>query len=140
VVIGFLLLVSLAVSAGLAALNAWLARRWPGFPGVLNVVNVIVSLAVITGLFAALYRILPDVQLRWRDVSIGAFFTAVLFTLGKQLIGVYLGQTNVASSFGAAGSVVVILVWVYYSAQILLLGAEFTRVYTHRTDGPPPPE
>ena len=86
-----------------------------------------------TSLFALLYRVLPDVHLGWRDVTTGAFVTAVLFTIGQQLIGLYLGQSSMASSYGAAGSVMILLLWVYYSCQILLLGAEFTRVYAeHR--------
>jgi membrane protein len=132
VAIGFLLMVSLVVSAALAALSGWLARRSPSIPLVWSTVNVLVSFVVTTVLLALLYRFLPDVRLRWRDVITGAFVTAVLFTIGQQLIGLYLGQTSVASSYGAAGSVMVLLLWVYYSAQILLLGAEFTRVYAHR--------
>jgi membrane protein len=133
-------MVSLAVSAGLAAAGAWLSRRAPGLPLLLAVVNTTVSLAVITALFTVLYRVLPDVKLRWRDVAVGAFATAVLFTIGKQLIGLYLGRSSTVSMYGAAGSIVVLLVWVYYSAQIVLLGAEFTRVYTERDRGKPAPE
>ena len=140
VAIGFLLMVSLAVSAALAALSGWLGRRSPGLPLLWNAVNVLISLGVITVLFAMLYRFLPDVRLRWRDVWIGALVTAVLFTIGKQLIGLYLGQSSTASSYGAAGSVVVLLLWVYYSSQIVLLGAEFTRVYTRRQRSTPEPE
>ena len=96
-------------------------------------VQVLVSLIGTTSLFALLYRVLPDVNLGWRDVTIGAFVTAVLFIIGQQLIGLYLGQSSMASSYGAAGSVMILLLWVYYSCQILLLGAEFTRVYAeHR--------
>ena len=95
---------------------------------------------VATVLFAMLYRFLPDVRLRWRDVTTGAFVTAVLFTIGQQLIGLYLGQSSVASTYGAAGSVMILLLWVYYSCQILLLGAEFTRVYAQRTGRRPQPE
>jgi membrane protein len=138
--IGFLLMVSLAVSAGLAAAARWLSARAPGLPTLLLVVNTIVSVAVITALFAVLYRVLPDVRLRWRDVAVGALATAVLFTIGKQLIGLYLGRSSTVSMYGAAGSLVVLLVWVYYSAQIVLLGAEFTRVYTERDRGKPKPE
>lgn len=130
--IGFLLLVSLAVSAALAAASAWIDRRAPGLPVLWHALNVIVSLGVITALFAMLYRFLPDVKLRWRDVTTGALVTAVLFTIGKQVIGLYLGQSSTASSYGAAGSVVVLLLWVYYSSQIVLFGAEFTRIYTDR--------
>ena len=93
---------------------------------------MLVSLMVTTTLFALLYRVLPDVYLRWRDVTMGAFVTAVLFTIGQQFIGLYLGQSSVASSYGAAGSVMILLLWVYYSCQILLLGAEFTRAYALR--------
>jgi membrane protein len=132
IAIGFLLLVSLAVSAALAALSGWLDRSAPGMPLVWQSVNVLVSLFVITALFGLLYKFLPDVELRWHDVAIGAFVTALLFTIGKQVIGLYLGQSATASTYGAAGSIIVLLLWVYYSSQIVLLGAEFTRVYTRR--------
>ncbi len=140
VAVGFLLLVSLAVTAALAALSGWLARRSPSIPVVWSTVNVLTSLAVTTALFALLYRFLPDVRLRWRDVMTGAFVTAALFTIGQQLIGLYLGQSSVASSYGAAGSVMILLLWVYYSCQILLFGAEFTRVYALRHGARPRPE
>jgi membrane protein len=140
VAVGFLLMVSLAVTAGLAALSGWLARRAPGIPVVLSGVSVLVSLVVTTGLFALLFRFLPDVHLRWRDVTTGALVTAVLFTIGQQLIGLYLGQSSMASSYGAAGSVMILLLWVYYSCQILLFGAEFTRVYAQRHGTKPVPE
>ena len=130
VAIGFLLLVSLAVTAALAALSGWLSSRSTGVPLMWSGVSVLVSLAVTTALFALLYRVLPDVHLLWRDVTTGAFMTAVLFTIGQQLIGLYLGQSSVAASFGAAGSVMILLLWVFYSCQVLLLGAEFTRVYS----------
>jgi membrane protein len=129
VAIGFLLMVSLTVTAALAALSEWLARRSPAVPMAWSAINVLVSVGVTTVMFALLYRFLPDVHLRWRDVTTGAFVTAVLFTIGQQLIGLYLGQSSVASSYGAAGSVMILLLWVYYSCQILLFGAEFTRVY-----------
>jgi membrane protein len=132
VAIGFLLMVSLAVTAALAALSGWLAGRSPSIPLAWSGLNVLVSLVVTTALFALLYRFLPDVRLRWRDVTTGAFVTAVLFTIGQQLIGLYLGQSGVASSYGAAGSVMILLLWVYYSCQLLLFGAEFTRVYAQR--------
>lgn len=138
--VGFLLLVSLAVSAALAAAGAWLDRRAPGVPLLWRTLNAAVSLGVITALFALVYRFLPDVELEWRDVLTGAFVTAVLFTLGKQVIGFYLGQSATASSYGAAGSVIVLLLWVYYSTQILLLGAEFTRVYSEARGKRPQPE
>lgn len=140
VAIGFLLMVSLAVTAALAAFSAWLAKLSPAVPAVWSGVNVLVSLVVSTALFAMLFRFLPDVRLRWSDVTTGAFVTAVLFTIGQQLIGLYLGQSSVTSSYGAAGSVMVLLLWVYYSCQILLLGAEFTRVYSQRTGRRPKPE
>jgi membrane protein len=93
----------------------------------------------VTLLFAMIYRFLPDVRLKWRDVWTGALITAVLFSIGKFLIGLYLGRSSIASSYGAAGSIVVLLVWVYYSAQVILLGAEFTRVYAEYREGRAPP-
>ena len=137
--VGFLLLVSLLVSAALAALSRYLGHIFPALTAFWEAANVLVSLFVITLLFAMIYKILPDVRLRWRDVWIGALVTAGFFSVGKQLIGLYLGTSSVASSFGAAGSVVVLLVWVYYSAQVVLLGAEFTRYYVERFRGQPPP-
>jgi membrane protein len=134
--IGFLLLASLAVSAVLAAISERLGAGesllWQG-------VNIIVSLGVITLLFGLIYRFLPDVRLEWREVWTGAFVTALLFTIGKFLIGLYLGRSSAASSYGAAGSVAVLLLWVYYSAQIVLFGAELTRVYAEHYEGTPPP-
>jgi membrane protein len=137
---GFLLTVSLAVSAALAALAGWLQRWAPGVPLLLGALDLVLSVAVITVLFAILYRFLPDVRLGWHDVTTGAFVTALLFTIGKQLIGLYLGQGSTASSYGAAGSVMVLLLWVYYASQVILLGAEFTRVYTRREGSKPEPE
>lgn len=127
VALGFLLMVSLAIDAGLAAAAAWTSVHLSGLP-VLNLINMLVSLAVVTAVFALVYRVLPDVQLRWRDVWYGALITAVLFTVGKRLIGLYLGETSMASAYGAAGSVVIVMVWVFYSAQVLLLGAAITKV------------
>jgi membrane protein len=132
VAIGFLLLVSLAVTAALAALNAWLFALSPANALLWTIVNTLVSIVVTTGLFALLLRFLPDVRLRWRDVTTGAAVTAVLFTLGQQVIGLYLGQSTIASMYGAAGSMMILLLWVYYSCQILLFGAEFTRVWSAR--------
>ena len=140
VAVGFLLMVSLAVTAALAALNGWLARLAPDIPLLWSGVSILVSLVVTTGLFALLFRVLPDVRLRWRDVMTGAAVTAVLFTIGQQLIGLYLGQSSMASTYGAAGSVMILLLWVYYSCQIVLLGAEFTRVYSQRQGARPRPE
>lgn len=140
IAIGFLLLVSLAVTAALAALNAWLSQLSPGIPLVWTVVSVLVSIVVTTGLFALLLRFLPDVRLRWRDVTTGALVTAILFTFGQQVIGLYLGQGSMASSYGAAGSMMILLLWVYYSCQILLFGAEFTRVFALSRGARPAPE
>jgi membrane protein len=138
--IGFLLLVSLVVSAGLAAFGKWYGAWFPGWVITLQVLNQIVSLGFMTALFALMYRILPSARVAWQDVWRGAFVTALLFTIGKYLIGLYLGKAAVASGFGAAGSIVLLLVWVFYSAQIFLLGAEFTWVYAHshgsRKDAP----
>ena len=138
--IGFLLMVSLLVSAGLSALSTRIQHSALGSPLLLQALNMVVSLAVMTLLFGLIYRLLPDVRLAWRDVWTGALATSILFSIGKLLIGLYLGQSSVASSYGAAGSVVVLLVWVYYSAQVILLGAEFTRVHAeHRRGSAPPP-
>lgn len=130
--LGFLLLVSLVLSAALSALGQWWGAYFEGWQHVLEALNFIVSLAIATGLFAMIYKLLPSVSITWRDVAIGAIVTALLFALGKTLIGFYIGRSSVASGFGAAGSFVVLLVWVYYSTQIFLLGAEFTGVYARR--------
>jgi membrane protein len=130
--IGFLLLVSLGISAGLAALQTFLESRLDLPVVLLQAVNLVFSFVVIAVLFGLIYRILPDARITTRDVAWGAVAAALLFTLGKYLIGLYIGQTGVASAYGAAGSLVVILVWVYYSSLILLLGAELTRVYSRR--------
>lgn len=135
--IGFLLMVSLVVSALLAGLREWIERRVPGLPLILDAANVAVSLGVTAGLFALLFRLLPDVKLSWRDVGTGAFVTALLFALGRQLIGLYIGRGSVRSAYGAAWSGVALLLWVYYSTQIVLLGAEITRVITQRDRGTP---
>ena len=129
--IGFLLLVSLVVSAALGALGTWWGPWFAGWAVTLQVVNQVVSLLFATALFALMYRVLPSVRVGWRDVWHGAVATALLFTIGKFAIGMYLGKAGVQSAFGAAGSIVVLLVWVYYSSQIFLLGAEFTWVYAH---------
>jgi membrane protein len=131
-VIGFLLLVSLVVSAVLAALGAWFDQLLPGWTVAWQGVNLLVSFGVITVLFAMMYKILPDTHVTWKDVWLGAAVTSLLFGLGKFGIGLYLGRSAVASSYGAAGSLAVVLLWVYYSAQILFLGAEFTQVYARR--------
>lgn len=138
--IGFVLLVSLAVSAMLSSLTKLFGEGAAGTAMLWQVVNVAVSLSVITLLFAVIYRFLPDVKLAWRDVWVGSLMTALLFTIGKQLLGLYLGRSSTTSSYGAAGSVIIVLLWVYYSSQIILFGAELTRVYTERVHGPPPTE
>jgi membrane protein len=130
--LGFLLVVSLAASASLAALGTFFARGLPLPAGVVDTGNALLSFTVITCLFAMIYKLLPDVKVAWRVVWIGAAVTALLFTIGKLLIGLYLGGSAVASVYGAAGSLVVILLWVYYSAQIVFFGAEFTKVYSRR--------
>ena len=130
--IGFLLLVSLAVSAGLAALSSFLGDLLPGLFEVAKVLDFVISLGVITLLFAMIYKFLPDVKIRWGDVWVGAAVTSLLFTVGKFLIGLYLGYSSTASVYGAAGSLAVLLIWIYYTAQIVLLGAEFTQVYAKR--------
>jgi membrane protein len=130
--IGFLLLVSLVISAALAALGKWWGALFGGWEIVLQGLNLVVSLATITVLFALIYKVLPRVKVAWADVWVGAAVTSLLFTIGKFAIGLYLGKSDVTSGYGAAGSVILLLVWVYYSAQIFLLGAEFTWVFAHR--------
>jgi membrane protein len=130
--LGFLLMVSLVVSAGLTAFGDYLNTVLPFGKVILSALNVLVSFALIALLFAAIYKVLPDTALTWRDVIVGALITAALFTIGKSLIGWYIGSSAVASSYGAAGALIVLLLWVYYSAQIFLLGAEFTKVFASR--------
>jgi membrane protein len=129
-VIGFLLLVSLVVSATLSTLGNFFGDLLPGWALIWQIVNFAVSFTVITILFGLIYRVLPDERVPWSDVWHGAIVTSLLFTIGKWLIGLYLGNSSVGSAYGAAGSLVVVLVWIYYSAQILLFGAEFTQVYS----------
>lgn len=131
-VLAFLLLVSLVVSAAVAFLQKYWLGRWGETVLLLGTLSSLVSFLVIACLFAVIYKMLPEVKLRWRDVWIGALGTAALFTVGKHLIGVYLGSSGVASTYGAAGSVLALLLWVYYSAQIFFFGAEFTRQYALR--------
>lgn len=128
-VLAFLLLVSLVVSAGLAVLERYADGVWGSSVVALATLSSLISFGVIACMFALIYKTLPAVPLSWRDVWIGAAFTAGLFSLGKYAIGYYLGNSGVASSFGAAGSIIALLLWVYYSAQIFFLGAEFTRHY-----------
>jgi membrane protein len=129
-VIGFLLLVSLLLSAILAAISHYFGDLIPSFQFVGQLLNFTLSFIVITLLFAAIYKVLPDVKVPWQNLWLGAIVTALLFNAGKSLIGLYLGNSAVSSTYGAAGSLVVILIWIFYSAQILLLGAEFTHVYS----------
>ena len=130
--LGFLLMVSLVVSTLLTAFGNYLNSILPFGQIILTVLNVVVSLTLISFLFAAIYKVLPDRDLEWGDVVVGAIVTGVLFTIGKALISWYIGSSAVASSFGAAGGLIVLMLWVYYSAQIFLLGAEFTKVYANR--------
>lgn len=132
IVIGFLLLVSLVLSTGLAAMREFTSTFIPAPDLLVQVLYFLVSTGVIALLFALVFKYLPDAQIGWRDVWMGAIFTAVLFSLGKELIGLYLGNSAVGSAFGAAGSLALILLWVYYSAQILFFGAEFTQVYANK--------
>ena len=128
--VGFLLLVSLVLNAWIAAMGRFVASALPTPESLLHMAAFLISFLVTTFMFAAIYKILPDVRLQWSDVAIGASVTSLLFTIGKQLIGLYLGKTSFGSTYGAAGSLVVVLVWVYYSAQLFFLGAEFTKVHT----------
>ena len=130
--VGFLLLVSLVISALISCLQDYLNNWLPGIPWFWQTANVVASFFVVAVLFAMIYKFLPDVVISWKDVWIGAAVTALLFTGGKYLIGIYLGHTATASAFGAAGSLVVLLFWVYYSTLISFLGAEFTQVYARR--------
>lgn len=133
---GFLLLVSLIVTAALEAITKFIAGD-AGVP--LQIVNTVFSMAFVMLLFALIFKYVPDIKIEWRDVWIGAALTALLFTVGKYLIGLYLGQASVTSSYGAAGSLVVLLLWVYYSSLILLFGAEFTRVHASKSGHRVPP-
>jgi membrane protein len=138
--LGFLLIVSLAVSAGLTAFGNYLDSIMPIGRFILPVLNFVVSFALLAVLFAAIYKVLPDRPLEWRDVIFGAVVTAILFTIGKSLIGLYLGSSAIASSYGAAGGLIVLLLWVYYSVMIFLLGAEFTKTYANRHGSHPLPK
>jgi membrane protein len=141
--VGFLLLVSLVLSAALAALHQLVAEHVPLAGQLVPPLNFLFSFLMITVLFAMIYKILPDVRLEWRDVWIGAVVTAILFSIGKSLLSMYLGRAGVTSVYGAAGSLVLILLWIYYSAQLLFIGAEFTEVYarlygSRRQESAPP--
>jgi membrane protein len=128
--VGFMLLVSLVLSAAMAAVGTLYSSLIPGWA--FEIINFVISFAVITFLFAAIYKVLPDVDIAWRDVWIGAIVTSLLFTIGKWALGMYLGRSGVTSTYGAAGSLVLILLWIYYSAQILFFGAELTQVYANQ--------
>ncbi|HYI95115.1 MAG TPA: YihY/virulence factor BrkB family protein [Bryobacteraceae bacterium] len=127
--IGFLLLISLAVNAALSAIGDRVASSLPLTPWLFKTLDFLITYVVIAILFALMYKFVPNVDIEWRDVILGALLTSLLFGLGKTLIGIYLGTAGIASTYGAAGSLVVVLIWVYYSAQIFFLGAEFTRAY-----------
>jgi membrane protein len=137
--VGFLLIASLAVSAWLAALGGFFAHLLPAPAAVLEAVDFVISFCLVTFLFGMIFKLLPDVYVAWRDVWLGAALTSLLFSLGKIVIGLYLVRTTIGSAYGAAGSLVVLLVWIYYSAQILFFGAEFTKVWArrHGTGGVP---
>ena len=142
--LGFLLAVSLVISTAISAFGQWAQGRLPAYETWLHMANTALSLGVATLLFALMFKLMPRARIAWKDVWVGAVVTAILFEVGKLLIGLYIGKSSISSSFAAAGSLVVLLVWVYYSAQIFLLGAEFTWVFAHemgsrRRRGVPPP-
>ncbi len=130
--IGFLLLVSLVISAALSAITTYFTNVLPGVDIIWQIINFILSFSITTVLFGLIFKVLPDVKIGWSDVLIGAVITSILFSLGKFLLGHYLGNSSFASTYGAAGSLMVILAWVYYAAQILFFGAEFTQVYARK--------
>lgn len=142
--LGFLLAVSLVISTAISAFGRWAQGLLPAYETWLQMANTALSLGIATLLFAMMFKLMPRVRIAWKDVWVGAVVTAILFEVGKLLIGLYIGKSSISSSFAAAGSLVVLLVWVYYSAQIFLLGAEFTWVFAHevgsrRQRGVPPP-
>ncbi len=132
VTIGFVMLISLVLSAALVALSEWWSAYFDGFEWLLLGLDFVVSIGIVSILFALMYKILPSAPIAWSDVFVGAFVASLLFAIGKVLVGLYVGKAAIASAFGAAGSLAVLLIWVYYSAQIFLLGAEFTWVFAHR--------
>lgn len=136
---GFLLLVSLVISTALTAAGTWLEGRVALQPVVWQVVNTIISFGIVTVFIAMIFKFLPDAKIRWRDVWFGAVITSILFAVGKYAIGLYLGRASVGSAYGAAGSVVVLMAWIYYASLIFFVGAEITHVYTRRKYGTPPP-
>ena len=137
--LGFMLLVSLVISAALSALSDYVNAIFPGAAVLFRIANFVLSFAFVSVLFSAIYKVLPDKPLSWHEVGVGAVATAVLFTVGKFLIGLYIGSSAVASSYGAAGAALVVLLWIYYSAVTFLLGAEFTKVYARHNGSPVAP-
>ncbi|MDQ6693283.1 MAG: YihY/virulence factor BrkB family protein [Chloroflexota bacterium] len=129
---GFLLLVSLVVTAAVSALGSFLSSNLPGGEFLWQIINFAISILIVALMFALLFKFLPDAKIAWKDVWVGSIFTAVLFTLGQLGLGVYLGKGSVGSAYGAAGSIIIVLVWIYYSAQIMFFGAEFTQVYAKK--------
>ena len=129
--IGFILMVSLIFSAALSAIGQWWTPQFKEWILMLNIFNIVFSFLMTTAMFALIYKLMPSVRIRWNEVWLGAVITAILFAIGKFLIGLYIGRSAIASGFGAAGSLVALLVWVYYSAQVFLLGAEFTWAYSN---------
>jgi membrane protein len=130
--LAFLVTVSLVLSSALSALGKWWGPIFGQWEAVAHLLDLVVNFGVLTAVFAAIYKLMPRASIQWRDVWVGAFVTVVLFVIGKFMIGLYLGKSDVGSSFGAFGSLVIVMVWIYYSAQIFLLGAEFTWVYAHK--------
>ncbi len=130
--LGFLLIVSLVASAAISALGNWWSPVFGGWEWLAQIINFVVSFGLLSAIFMLIYKLMPSVDIAWRDVLLGSAVTAALFTIGKWAIGLYIGTSGIASGFGAAGSIVIVMVWVYYSAQIFLLGAEFTWVYSER--------
>jgi membrane protein len=137
-VIGFLLLMSLVISTGLTAISNYLDRALPSFLVILYFVHIVISFAFTTAFFGVIFKILPDHPVRWQDVWLSAAVTSILFSVGKHLISLYIGSSNMASAYGAAGALIIVFVWVYYSTQIFLLGGEFAKAYgdrQHRLEG-----
>jgi membrane protein len=135
--VGFLLAVSLAISAWVAAVGAFTAGILPAYQVIMHVANFVLPFCVITGLFSAIYKVLPDARIEWADVVLGGAVTSLLFSVGKLVLGFYLGRATFASAYGAAASMVLLIVWVYYSAQIFFLGAEFTKIFANRYGSQP---
>jgi membrane protein len=129
--LAFLVTISLVLSSALSALGKWWGPMFGQWETVAHLLDLVVNFGVLTVVFAAIYKLMPRASIQWRDVWVGAVVTSVLFVIGKFLIGLYLGKSDIGSSFGAFGSLVIVMVWIYYSAQIFLLGAEFTWVYAH---------